>query len=129
MTSARQILADNLRALMAKHPALDHRNKIAARAGVSPRTIGYMLQSGEGNPTLGNIEAVAQAFKVPVWRLLTDSPNVDKLLLLNKILGGNGVPDEIVGDKWNATLRNGQSSAQDPTPPYTERKKGRKPDT
>ncbi len=129
MTSARQILADNLRALMSKTPALDHRDKIAARSGISARTVGYMLQSGDGNPTLRNIEAVADAFKVPVWRLLTDSPNVDKLILLNKILGPNAVPDDVVGDQWNATLQNGAPTAQQPRAPYSVKRKGRKGDT
>lgn len=128
MTSARQILAQNLRTLMSKTPSLDHRDKIAARSGVSPRTVGYMLQSGDGNPTLRNIEAVADAFKVPVWRLLTDSPNVDKLLLLNQILGTAGVPDDVVGDQWNATLQNGTRSVQEPRAAYPVKRKGRKRD-
>jgi transcriptional regulator with XRE-family HTH domain len=129
MQSARHILAQNLRALMSKYPSLDHRDKIAARSGVSARTVGYMLQSGEGNPTLASIEAVADAFRVPVWRLLTDSPNVDKLLLLQKILGSDGVSDEYVGDQWNATLQNGTPAAREPPTPYQARKKGRKPNT
>jgi transcriptional regulator with XRE-family HTH domain len=129
MQSARQILAQNLRALMSRQPSLDHRDKIAARSGVSARTIGYMLQSGDGNPTLASIEAVALAFRVPVWRLLTDLPDADKLLLLQKILGSDGVSDEHVGDQWNATLQNSSLAAHEPLTPYQPGTRKRKPNT
>ncbi len=67
---AREILNSNLRALMAAHPILKDRKAIKARTGVSPRTIGYMLQPEVGNPTLANLEAVATAFHLDVWELL-----------------------------------------------------------
>lgn len=124
MTGARHILAANLRKLMSKHPVLRDRKAIAARTGISARTVGYMLQSGEGNPTLANIEAVADAFKVPAWRLLTDDENVDKLLLLDKILSPRGVD---VGDAWDATKANGAPSVADPgIEPYRVKRKPKK---
>lgn len=67
---AREILNHNLRGLMAAHPILRDRKALKARTGVSPRTIGYMLQPTQGNPTLANLEAVAGAFHLEVWELL-----------------------------------------------------------
>ena len=127
VTSARQTLATNLRQLMARHPDLNDRPKLALRSGVSARTIGYMMQSGEGNPTLANIEAVAKAFGKPVWHLLIDSPVIEKLLLLDKILNTTAVPDAALGDTWDATKTNGRKiAAEPPPPPYSPAKKDRK---
>jgi len=128
MNSARQILAANLRHWMARHPDLNDRPKLASRSGISPRTIGYMMQSGAGNPTLANIEAVAKAFGKPVWHLLIDVPVIEKLLLLDKILNTTAVPDETLGDKWDATKNSGHHVAAEPsTPAYLPAKKARKP--
>lgn len=127
VTSARQVLAQNLRQLMARHPDLYDRDRLASRAGVSPRTIGYMLQSGNGNPTLDSIEAVARAYGKPVWHLLIDSPVIEKLLLLDKILGSKAVPDAALGDQWDATKTNSGIVAAEPAAPeYAPAKKARK---
>lgn len=122
MTSARQVLAANLLELMASHPRLNDRKSVAAAAGVSARTVGYMLQSGRGNPTLANIEAVAAAFRVPVWQLVTDSPTVKKLASIARILDTPGVPDERLAPEWSAPAR-----VEEPTVPYKLNPKRRSP--
>lgn len=120
MTSARSLLAKNLREMMATHDRLTNRKALAAATGISPRSIGYMLQSGPGNPTLANIEAVAHAFKVPVWHLLTDSPTVRKMTQIAQILDAPAVPDTRIPpafDARNHTTRPPIAAAP-PTEPY-----------
>lgn len=75
---ARDVLRQNLAALMSAHPILRSRGAIERRTDVAARTVGYML-SGKGNPTLGNIEAVAQAFHLEVWELLRPGLDVSKI--------------------------------------------------
>lgn len=115
--SAREILAANLRHLMTQHPDLNDRTKLARRSGVSPRTIGYMLQSGTGNPTLESMEAVAKAFGKPVWHLFIDFPVVERLSLLDKILRSPAVPDVTLGDTWNANKTAQAPVMAEPLPP------------
>lgn len=125
--SARQVLADNLREWMGRHPDLNNRPKLALRAGVSERTIGYMQQPDKGNPTIDSIEAVAKAFSKPAWHLLIDSPHMEKYLLLDKILNTTAVPDAALGDAWDATKTNGTAIAfEPPPPPYAPAKKSRR---
>lgn len=100
--NARAILAANLAELMRANPSLNSRKTLGARAGISPRTVGYMMQSGKGNPTLANIEAVAAAFRVPVWQLLADSAGVKRLASIAAILDAPPVPDERLSPAWNA---------------------------
>lgn len=116
MTSAREILAANLGDMMARTPALGTRPLIAAASGVSARTVGYMLQSGRGNPTLGNIELVARAFNVPVWRLLVDSPIIERMLMVSRILEMPGVPDTALGAQWSAAARDTGAAVHEPAP-------------
>jgi len=116
MASAHETLAENLRELMAKHDRLKNRPALAAATGLAPRTIGYMLQSGSGNPTLQAIEAVARAFRVPVWQLLTDSPTVRKLTQIVEILDATPVPDERIPPAFDARNHRPPIAAEPPEP-------------
>lgn len=78
---AGSVLAHNLKALMAAHPVLRDRKAIKTRTGVSERTVGYMLQPEDGNPTLSNMEAVAGAFHLEVWELLMPGLDVAKITM------------------------------------------------
>ena len=102
MPTARETLAQNLRDMMAAHERFTNRKALAAATGISPRSIGYMLQSGPGNPTLANIEAVAQAFKVPAWQLLVDSPAMRRLAQVANILDAPAVPDSRIPPAFDA---------------------------
>lgn len=120
--SAHRTLADNLAELMRAHADLDTRKKLAARAGISARSVGYMLQSGRGNPTLGHIEAVANAFRVPVWRLLSDSPTLNRMTRIAEILEMPAIDDSRLGKPWRAT---DTVAAEPPPPPYSPSKSKR----
>ena len=78
---SREILAKNLRLLMQNSAKYKNRPSLAAAAGLSARTIGYMRQKTGGNPTLKNIEAVAEIFDLEVWELLIDHAQAKKRLL------------------------------------------------
>jgi len=78
----RKILANNVAALMARTPALNSQRKIAKacfapRRQIGARTIGHLLNTEPDapQPQLDTIVAVAEAFRVPPWALL--SPDFD----------------------------------------------------
>lgn len=75
---AKKLLADNLRLLSGGTDTQAFRVRIAKRAGgaVSARTIGSMMSPTAGNPTLQNIEAVADALGVTIASLF--SPNLGR---------------------------------------------------
>lgn len=75
---ARQILARNIRGLMAKNPELDSARKIAARCSSPERKIGHNTiermispDKSEVQPRLDTIVAVARAFKLAPDQLLS----------------------------------------------------------
>ncbi|MCK2095204.1 hypothetical protein [Thauera aromatica] len=72
---AKQTLAANLRLLSGGTDTQAFRERIAKKTGgeVSARTIGTMMSSTTGNPTLANIEAVATALSMTVAELLTEN--------------------------------------------------------
>jgi len=77
---AKAVLKQNLRALMEAHPVLANRKALAARTGVSARTVGGILKDG-GNPNLANLEALALAYKLEVWELLMPGLDVSKIAI------------------------------------------------
>ncbi|MCK9985666.1 MAG: hypothetical protein AzoDbin1_02138 [Azoarcus sp.] len=75
-SKAKSILATNLRTLSGGTDTQAFREKIAKKTGgdVSARTIGNMMSVNyPGNPTLANLEAVANALDVTVGELLTEN--------------------------------------------------------
>lgn len=72
---AKQTLAANLRLLSGGTDTQAFRERIAKKTGgeVSARTIGTMMSSTAGNPTLANVEAVATALNMTVAELLTEN--------------------------------------------------------
>ena len=67
---ARALLAANVAELMARHRDwAGSQRKLGERAKVAGRSIGYMLDPEEANPSLDNVAKVAAAFGIPVWQL------------------------------------------------------------
>lgn len=73
----KKILVQNINALRRENPGLSSHKQIARAAAlhghiVSSRSIGTLLQEGNpAPPTLATLDAVAHAFNVPAWMLLT----------------------------------------------------------
>jgi hypothetical protein len=65
----RQILAANLRALMAKHPDLDTLPKITARSGVSNGTLDRIRRAVVAT-RVDELQPLARAFGLEPWQLL-----------------------------------------------------------
>lgn len=92
----RKILADNVLALMRQNPELNSHAKLAKHCStptrkIGARTIGHLLDWDGGiNPKLDTIIAVAEAFKVPPWMLLT--PDFDP----QHKIGGRLPPPEVI---------------------------------
>lgn len=101
---AKQVLAETLRSLMARHERLRNRQAIATASGVSDRTVGYMLK-GEGNPTLDNIEAVAARFGLRAWELLIDR-DAERQRLADFLLGdaSRRTPSDPAAENGAATV-------------------------
>lgn len=70
---AKRILAANLRILSGGTDTQAFRLRVEKKSGVSARTIGYMLSESSGNPTLANLESVADALGVTIGELLTEN--------------------------------------------------------
>lgn len=79
MEGAKGVLRHNLSRLMKAHPTLNSRKAIETRTDVSARTVGYMLQEEGPSPTLTNLEAVAGAFHLEVWELLSPELDISKV--------------------------------------------------
>lgn len=92
----KEILAKNVNALMARNEALNSNAKLAKHCkrlikNVSPRAIGYLRDTRDSRqPKLDTIEAVAHAFKISPWMLLT--PDFDA----HTKTGGKLPPPEII---------------------------------
>lgn len=80
-TPVRQVLAHNLRQLMANRPDLGTQKKIEKRCGVSQSGVSQMLRPDNPtakSPKLTQVEKVAQAFGLATWQLLLDPQTVGK---------------------------------------------------
>lgn len=64
-----KIIAANLSAWMDGHKTLDTLKKLSAKSGVGFGTV-RRAKSGDGNTTIQNLAAIAEAFKRPVTDLL-----------------------------------------------------------
>lgn len=79
----------------------------ATRGAVSARTVGSM-KSGKGNPTIANIEAVAQVFKLQAWELLIDR-EAEKERIMGRIFGSSAVQDTDERlSNWDASEKAGK---------------------
>lgn len=73
--SAREIVANNLRSLMKATPDLNTQDKVAKKAGIQQRTVGYLLDPATTDmksPKLDTVEAVARVFGLEPWILLVE---------------------------------------------------------
>lgn len=71
--SARWIVANNVRRLMEGSATLNTQAKVAVRAGIKQRTVGYLLDpetTDMASPKLDTVEKVARAFELEPWVLL-----------------------------------------------------------
>lgn len=136
----RKILAENIVALQAANPELGSHAKLAKQCStatrkIGARTIGHLLNWKDGpQPQLDTIVAVAEAFKLPPWLLLTEDfdaitekgglppePEVlelarriaslqsDRRELLLEIFEPPGVPDKAT---VRATMQHAEDSAR-----------------
>jgi len=71
---ALEVLARNLRALMATHPALRTQATVAKAAGVDQRTVGRCLNQ-EHAPSVVQLGKLAGAYRLEAWQLLV--PDLD----------------------------------------------------
>lgn len=78
-TPVRQVLADNLRMLMKRDPALNTQEKLAQRAKIAQTSVSQLLRPGNDaakSPTLSQVEKVANAFGLATWQILLDPKTV-----------------------------------------------------
>ena len=72
--SSKLLLAENLRALMDRHPLLNTQQALAKRSGVAQGTISHMLNVDYPSwPKLDSIEMVARAFGITANELISES--------------------------------------------------------
>ena len=72
---ARYAVARNLKRLMEGSAALSTQTRVAERAGVKQRTVGYLLDpetTDMQSPKLDTVEKVARAFGLEAWHMLID---------------------------------------------------------
>jgi hypothetical protein len=69
-------------------PALETKEKIAARTGVSARTVFSMLTGEDKNFTLKNLASVAEAFGREPWEILIEAAP-ERLDLIKLVVGMN----------------------------------------
>lgn len=78
-TPVRQVLADNLKLLMKRDPALATQAKVAKKAGVAQTSVSQLLRPGNDaakSPKLDQVEKVADAFGLAAWQILLDPKTV-----------------------------------------------------
>ena len=76
-------IAQNLRRLMEHHQDTQH--SLAAKSGISQRTIGNILNPGDEKACgVDAIEAIAKAYNIPAWKFLL--PNAPIVLLKDHTL-------------------------------------------
>ncbi len=91
-----KIIAINLAQWMAPPSKLDTLKKVAARSGVGFGTV-QRAKNGEGNITVQNLVAIAQAFNRPVEGLLRLPEGVADLAHHEGRSRSNALVDEIMG--------------------------------
>jgi len=80
-TPVREILAQNLGALMKKRLDLSTQQKLGKRAGIAQTSVSNMLRPDSEamkSPKLDQVEKVARAFGLAVWQVLLDPKTVGK---------------------------------------------------
>jgi hypothetical protein len=93
-TTSREILAANLARLMERTPGMNSQPTVGKRAGVAPTHIGRILRQ-ESAATIDMLDAIAGAFGLTAWELLTDSEQT-RQLAVERMLFGNHVSDDRV---------------------------------
>jgi transcriptional regulator with XRE-family HTH domain len=68
-------LAENIRLLMTRHPALNTVKKLAQQSGVPNGTVGRVCR-GDVNIGVDYLEPLAGAFGIEPWQLLQPNPSV-----------------------------------------------------
>lgn len=76
MLDTKQILQENLKALLATRPEISRLN-LSREMAVADGTLGS-IQYGKGNPTLEILESIARFFNLETWQLLC--PNLGESL-------------------------------------------------
>lgn len=93
MSSIEQVLANNLKFLMAANPDVSTQPKLEARSGVGQSTIGRILRA-EGEAKIGTVKEIARVFKLTPGDLLDPG-----------LIGRNGGPESnITGTSGGAGL-------------------------
>ncbi|MBC8786553.1 LexA family protein [Pseudomonas fluorescens] len=101
MLSIRQILANNLKYLMASNPNLDTQQKLASKSGIGQPTIGRTLRE-ESDPGISTVHSLAMAFKIEAQDLL-DSGLIDRLKGEgSNVSSGQGLYDPVPLISWVA---------------------------
>jgi transcriptional regulator with XRE-family HTH domain len=90
-----KIIAINLKEWMATTSSLDTLKKLAARSGVGFGTV-QRTRNGDGNITVQNLVAIAQAFGRPVEDLLRLPDGVADLSRHERRSHSNALTDEIM---------------------------------
>lgn len=99
MLSIRQILANNLKYLMASNHNLDTQQKLASKSGVGQPTIGRTLRE-ESDPGITTVASLARAFKLEAQELL-DAGLIDKLKGSDSnVSSGHGLYDPVPLISW-----------------------------
>jgi plasmid maintenance system antidote protein VapI len=95
---SRQILATNLQRLMERSVDKQNNLALARHAKVGHTHIGRLLRM-ESSATTDMIDALAEAFGVQPWELLTDSESTRRAAL-QKMMFGNTVSDERIEESF-----------------------------
>lgn len=126
--TAQRTLAENLGRLMLGNPDVNSQPKLARRTHgqVSQRTVSNMLDP-EGNTTLRNLQAVADALRVPAWMLLHPSVSLLDAELL-ETLASLAPSDlhklrQLLPVMFSQDQADSVASLPTPTPPTTHAKK------
>ena len=79
VTKTHQILAENLKTLMARTPDLETQAKVAAEVKVNQTTIGYVIRATH-SPRVDLVEKLAVRFRVKPWQMLAPELGAHKLI-------------------------------------------------
>lgn len=90
--SAREIAADRIDYLMKVTPSLDTNEKIGERSGLSANTVRRIRGKEDIDPSIGKVEAVANAFGLTLAELVSDPGSqfgfsTEEIVLIHKLRG------------------------------------------